>query len=554
MNWQAGHRNVMAVMPTGAGKSVLTGSIVGENRTGGTCVAAHRGELVSQLSLALAREGVRHRIIGSSSLRRDCASLHMMEINRDHTDPGARVGVCSVDTLIRKDMSEDSYYRGVNLWVQDEAHHVLAENKWGKVADMFPNAWGLGPTATPTRADGKGLGRTSDGVFDALVVGPGMRELIDAGFLTDYRIFTPPSDVDYSEVTVTASGDLSMPKLRHAVHASDTIVGDVVKQYLRICPGKRGIAFAVDVEAAQQIARAFRAAGVPSEVVTADTPDALRIAIMRQFRAGDVKVLVNVDLFGEGVDVPACEVVMMVRKTESWPLFVQQFGRALRLLIPSHLQEIWDDFTDEQRRAHIAASGKPCGVIIDHVGNCFRHGLPDAYRVHTLDRRTSRASRNPDAIPLQGCLRCFAAYERYRVQCPHCGWVPVPVVRTAPEMVDGDLYELDAATLRELRGEVNKIDGAARIPMGVGDAIAGNIQKMHFERQQAQGNLRNTLSLWAGWKKHERHDLTDREIQKMFFLAYGVDVMSAMALGRPDAEKLTAKMTEDLARKGVIAA
>jgi site-specific DNA-methyltransferase (adenine-specific) len=275
--WNLGYRNVLGVLPTGGGKSVLTGDIMRESNDAAV-VAAHRGELVSQLSRALAAEGVRHRIIGPDSLRRDCISLQLAELGRSYHDPGSRVAVAGVDTLVKRDVSHDSWFRQVKLWVQDEAHHVQQNNKWGKIAGMFPNARGLGFTATPVRMGASGLGVHSGGVFDAMAVGPTGRELIHRGFLTDYRIFAPPSDVNYKNVGLSVTGDYSMPQLRAAVHASNRIVGDVITHYLRIAPGKLGITFAVDVEAAQELAQAYRAAGVPAEVLRCLRPGAHLLA------------------------------------------------------------------------------------------------------------------------------------------------------------------------------------------------------------------------------------------------------------------------------------
>lgn len=561
--WNAGHRNVLAVAPTGAGKTVLFADVVNSVNGIACAVIAHRAELVSQMSLALAREGVRHRVIGPDTLRRQCVSLHMLELGRSFYDPAARVGACGVDSLVNKDAARDPWFSQVGLWVQDEAHHVLKENKWGRAAEMFPNAWGLGVTATPLRADGRGLGREADGLFDAMVLGPTMRDLIGQGYLTDYRIFAPPSDVDYSAVSVTPSGDYSPAKLSAAVHASSTIVGDVVGHYLKIARGKLGVTFAVDIDHAKEIAQAFNAAGVPAEVVSAKTDALNRQRILRRFKAREVLQLVNVDLFGEGFDLPAIEVVSMVRKTESYGLYVQQFGRALRLLVDTPMGE-WERLTPEARRARIDASSKPRGIIIDHVGNVIRHGLPDAPREWSLKRRERRSAPTSDAVPLRICLPwvgaqgeeyegCHQPYERFHLACPYCGCpIPPPAERKAPEFVDGDLFELDPETLQALRGEIARIDGAPRIPGHLDGIAAAGAQKLHLARQQAQARLRELIALWAGWRK--TFGRTDREILKEFFFAFGVDVLTAQTFGRPEAEGLSETIANTLAKHGVTTA
>ena len=230
-------------------------------------------------------------------------------------------------------------------------------------AALFPNSRGLLVTANTERADGKGLGRHADGLADTLVEGPGMRDLINQGYLSDYRIFAPPSDLNLDGVEIGSTGDFKQNQLKLRIKKSH-VVGDVVEHYKRLANGKQGITFATDVETATEIAAQFNAAGVPAEAVSAKTPDRLRVEISRRFERGEIKQLVNVDLFGEGYDVPAVEVVSMARPTESFNLFCQQFGRSLRIL-----------------------EGKTGAIIIDHVGNVMRHGLPDAYQAWTLDRR-----------------------------------------------------------------------------------------------------------------------------------------------------------------------
>lgn len=527
--WDRGVKNVLLVEPTGAGKTVIFSEIIKEHNAP-SCAIAHRQELVSQISLALAKDEVRHKIIGPQKVIRAIVTVHMFALGKSYYDPASRVAVAGVDTLVRRFDELKHWLNSVTLWVQDEAHHVLKNNKWGKAVEMFPNAKGLGVTATPLRADGKGLGRHADGVFDEMIVGPTMRELINMGYLTDYRIFAPPSDLDLTTVNVSkVTGDYNPVKLKTAVQKSH-IVGDVVDHYLRIAPGKLGITFASDVETATSIAKQFNDAGVPAAIVSAKTPDTDRISILRRFKNREIMQLVNVDLFGEGFDLPAIEVVSMARPTQSYGLFVQQFGRALRLL-----------------------EGKTEAIIIDHVGNVARHGLPDAYREWTLDRREKRSKGKPsDVIPVRTCLNvtCFAVYERIHKACPFCGHIPVPALRSGPEHVDGDLTELDADTLAVMRGEVDKIDMSvheARADMQSRYVPEIGIRagmKRHAENQEAQEALRISIAWWAGYQRAAGRD--DTESYRRFYFKFGVDVMTAQALKTKEALTLAGHINEHL--------
>lgn len=546
--WQAASRFVLAVAATGSGKTVLFSDVI-LDEPGPSCAIAHRSELVSQISLALARNGVRHRIIGPATLTRQCTSLHMFELEANYIDPNSRVAVASVDTLVGRDPA-DPWFASVRLWVLDEAHHGLVNNKWGKAVAMFPNARGLGVTATPCRADGLGLGSHCGGLFERMVLAPTMREIINMGYLTDYRVIVPKSHLDLSEVTITASGDYSPAKLKKAVHDAH-ITGDVVKSYLQYAQGKLGITFAVDIQAATEIAAAFRTAGVPAEVVTSKTDILLRAKILRKFKNREILQLVNVDLFGEGFDLPAIEVVTFARPTESFSLFAQQFGRVLRLMIDVSLLAGWDNYTDAERRYFISISKKPSAIVIDHAGNIARHGLPDKAREWTLDgwERGNRSSEG--VIPITVCVECASAYERIYSRCPHCGHTKIIADRSAPVMVDGDMGELPPEVLAVLRGEIAATDSNfVPVPQGVPDYVKSAIHKRHHERQVAQYHLRETIKWWAGWK--QRDGYTDSEIYRLFYLTYGIDVMSAQTLGTKEAEELNSKLRDKLTAAQIV--
>lgn len=519
--WQSGARNVLAVMPTGAGKTATFSNILSEHRAASVAIA-HRSELVSQMSLALARNGVVHRVIGPPALGRGCAALHIAELSRNYVSPNARCAVASVDTLIRRD-GKEPWFTEVTLWITDEAAHLTAKNKWGQAVNMFPNARGLGVTATPCRADGQGLGRHHDGVIDVMVQGPTMRDLITEGWLTEYRIFAPPSDIDLSQVKISASGDFSPQPLAKAVHKSH-IVGDVVQHYLRIAAGKLGATFCVDVESACEIATAYKMAGVPTEVISAKTPDMLRSRILQRFRNREILQLCSVDIFSEGFDLPAIEVITMARPTQSYGLYVQQFGRGIRPL-----------------------EGKTHAIVIDHVGNTLRHGLPDAPREWTLDRRERRSRDAPtDVIPIRVCNQCLAAYERVLTACPYCGVAPLPASRGTPDMVDGDLAEMSPELLARLRGEADK---PLIIPYGATPVIEGAVRKKHRERLAARDELVSVMALWGGWRTSEGDGVAEQ--QRRFFHQFGTDVLSAQGMNRADCATLQSRIESVLTKNKI---
>jgi superfamily II DNA or RNA helicase len=352
-----------------------------------------------------------------------------------------------------------------------------------------------------------------------MIEGPPMRALIKMGYLSDYRFIAVKNHINLSNIPLSASGDFSPPKLRSAVHESK-IVGDIVQNYLKFAEGKLGITFAVDIEAATEIALAYKQAGIAAEVISSKTPTLLRSRIMNQFRRKEVMQLVNVDLLGEGVDVPAVEVVTMARPSCSKSLVWQQMGRCLRPSI-----------------------GKTHGIIIDHVDNWIRHGLPDQLQVWSLDRRERRTKSNIDPIiHVKNCLNenCLAVYERVYKQCPFCGFSNPIQQRSSPAQVDGDLVELDPIVLAQLRGEVDRIDGPAHPPSNLDRIAQLSVIKRHNERQRMQQELREQIALYAGYYK--ALDCDDSEIYRRFYAHFGIDILTAQALNAKDADILKNKI------------
>lgn len=527
-DWRSGVPNVLDALDTGGGKSIIMSDIAldGYNDNLNQTVIAHRNELVSQMSVHLANRGIIHNAIASDSTLAEIRAEHREKFGKSFLNPSSPTSVTSVDTLISRQEKYKKWGSQINRWFIDEAHHVLKENKWGKAVTMFPNAHGLGVTATPLRADGKGLGAWNDGVFHTLQRGISMRELIDIDALSDYEIVCPKSDLEVDESKVAKSGDWSGQVLKKAAKESH-IVGDVVSAYVKHAFGRKAIVFTTDIETAGEMAKDFVANGIRAVSLSSKTPSMVRRKYIRDYRNNLIDILINVDLFDEGFDVPACEVVIMARPTASLAKYRQMVGRGLRYVV-----------------------GKTA-LIIDMVSNVIRHGLPCKYMEWSLERATKRAKKekDPDEIELKPCLNseCTKPYEKFRTECPYCGFIPPlpePQKRTL-EQVEGDLILLDKEALERMRRDCEleaPTDIASRVAHVAGDVAGKGQANRQIEKIAAQDELKDAIALWAGQQRAKGYE--DREIHKQFYLSSGRDVLSCLSKEntRQDYEKFTTKI------------
>lgn len=384
------HRRVLLQLPTGAGKTFIAATVAkgAQAKSRRVIFLVHRAELVDQTSRTFADEGIPHGLIA--------AGLPMGD---------ELVQVASVQTLARR----LDRVAAPDLLFVDEAHHAVA-GTWGKVLEAWPDAYVIGLTATPERLDGRGLGD----VFQTMVTGPSTADLIRDGFLSRYRAFAP-SAIDLSGVR-TAMGDFDHAGLAAACD-KPAIIGDIVSTYQRLAPGRQGILFAASVEHSRHLAEAFNDAGVSAAHVDGTTPSDERKATIKAFAAGAIEVLTNVELFGEGFDVPAVEAVILARPTQSLGLHLQQVGRALR-----------------------TADGKDCAIILDHAGNLARHGLPDDPRKWSLEAVRRVKKTEPPGPAIRQCPACYAVH-RPAPACPECGWQYAPAGQEI-EHRDGELIEV----------------------------------------------------------------------------------------------------------------
>lgn len=361
-------------LPTGGGKTVVFAHIAQEGAKRGTrvLILVHRRELLLQGSRALREVGLDHGLIASGLPRTD-----------------AQVRIASVQTLVRR----LAHVSPPDLIVIDEAHHAVA-GSWRRVLEHWPRARILGVTATPARLDGKGLGVHVDGPFDHLVLGPSVQELTRGGYLAPADVYAPPMKADLSGVH-TRLGDFDRREMRLRMD-KPVISGDAVEHYLRLTPGRPAIAFCTSVEHAEHVAEAFCEEDVPAASIDGGMSDAERDGVLEDLACGEIQVLTSCEIVSEGFDLPAVEVAILLRPTQSLTLYLQQVGRVLR-----------------------PAPGKASATILDHVGNVKRHGLPDADRSWDLDGATRRPSGE---APVCRCPECFACHPPAPT-CPECGHV-----------------------------------------------------------------------------------------------------------------------------------
>jgi len=378
VNFTHGKLSPLIVLPTSGGKTVcfaqLAKQFSDEKKT--VWILVHRIELKNQAEDKLKLVGVEQN-----------------------------VEVWSVQTLVRRLKSVTP----PDLIIIDECHHGVS-NTYKKIYDSFPFAKRVGVTATPVRADGRGLGS----VHDNFILGPSLKELIRDGYISDFKIFAPPIRLDLSGIK-TIGGDYNKQELDQRVN-KDYITGDIVGHYAKIAHGKKCLTFCVSVEHAKTVANAYNLAGFRARSIDGSVSPEERTQTLKMLSTGEIQILTSCDLIGEGLDVPSVEVVQLCRPTKSLSLYLQQVGRGLR-------------------KHH----DKPYTIILDHVGNVKKHGWPDDDREWSLDDR-KKIKSNDDSINIRQCDRCYSVFEGR--ECPECGHVNASIVKREIELRNGELEEL----------------------------------------------------------------------------------------------------------------
>lgn len=437
-SYTKGRRSPLLVIPTGGGKTVIFSHIAATTsaRSKNVMILVHRVELLRQTSKALEKSDVWHGLI-----------------NPKYTpDMLAPVQVASVQTLVKR-MHKLPFTP--ELIIVDEAHHATA-GTWRKILDFYPNARVLGVTATPIRSDGAGLLSDAGGLFDDLIIGPQISELINRGFLVKPIVYAPLERINLTGVK-KKMGDYDKAELEARLDIPH-VTGSAVAHYAKLCPGVPAIVFCVSVAHAEHVANEFRAAGFVSFSVDGSMEDSDRKRILNGLGNGKVQVVTSCDLISEGTDIPAVGCCIFLRPTESLGLYLQQAGRGLRSLL-----------------------GKTNCIILDHVGNVIKHGMPDEDRdwaVYGI-RKEKSSSYVEGGTRVKQCPKCYAVHE-IAPNCPQCG----------------HFYVVDAATIKVVEGELEVVteDVVARMKQEKAKEV---YSAQTFEELQAIGMKRGYKPNWA---------------------------------------------------------
>ena len=360
-----------------------------------------------------------------------------------------------------------------NVILVDEAHHALAKS-YQRILNQFPKAIILLFTATPHRT-----GRTQlDQIADDIIVGQSIRELTDKGFLAPFRYFQPPNDFDSKLLKRGSTGDFTNESMNQAM--STKIFGHIVKQYKRIANGMQAVVYTYSIDSAIKIAAEFNSEGISAVEVNGTTPKEKRTVAIRKFREQEIKILVNVNLFTEGVDLPNVDCVIMARPTASLALYLQF---SMRCLNPR--------------------PGKTA-IIIDHANNFKQFGYPDDDRdwkqAIKSGKQKSKTLLQDPGLSIVTCDYCFAVVKASEVKdgkCPICG-KPIKVHEAKP-VSDVDLVEASKERQKAIH-EIVKSDLLKSV-------ATKSVSELHSLRElQAYAKLHEYKPGWA-WFMAKRKGL-----------------------------------------------
>ena len=396
-------KNPVAQLDTGGGKTPIIAELCKELQP--FIAIAHRKNLIEQISSTVARFDLPHQIIASKDTQARSMLQHR-KYGKTVVDSTNQNAVASLDSLL-------SWYKRGKLKLDtkmpyyifvDEGHHAADNNKWAKLKEIFPNARFIGFTATPCRLDACSLHIDDGGLYHEIVQAPSLKEnsikwLIENGYLSDFVVYSVPPDIELWKLLVNYYYNADAKKQDFA-NKLVPACGKIVEEWQRLVNGKKTLVFAPTIENAEFLAKKYQEAKVSCTYIASSLGSNDVARRIDAFRRGDITVLISIDMVSEGFDLPEIEAIQMLRPTASLGLYRQMIGRVLR-----------------------PAPDKKKAIILDHVNNVMRHGMPDTPILWDIRGEPITQNRvfEMTCQDINGIDGCDAMTSIYRKYCPNCG-------------------------------------------------------------------------------------------------------------------------------------
>ena len=377
-----GYRRIVIMAGTGSGKTVISGQI-----------CAHADRWNSRL-LFLVHLDV---LVGQTHAKMQEFGLHCGFIKAGWPeDPHAPIQIASVQTMAKRDWWQTW---PADVVFYDEGHTTVFSQVGQKILqETHPEAVHIAMTATPYR-----LGKAQLGdYFETFVAAPVPTELQRLGFLAPMDYYgLPLGNGLHVDSLKIIDGDYDPKGLKNLCDRPELITR-IIDEWQRLVPGKRTIAFCVDIEHAHHLAQAFQAQGIPAATVAGGTPPKQRKRLYESLASGQLLVLTSCNVISIGFDVPAVEVGLLLRPTLSLALHYQQIGRVMRIS---------------------PTTGKTKGMILDQAGNLQRLGFPEDVQAYHLPHSHDQPGATTQNDRPQGktCPQCQYMVPLVQMRCPNCG-------------------------------------------------------------------------------------------------------------------------------------
>lgn len=412
-------------------------------------------------------------------------SYIMLEVCKDALKKGSKVLILAHRNLLleqHKELINMSNVRIENVFTEvnhlgengnpqiilcDECHLSMADT-YRKIFNYYKNSIVIGFTATPCRLDGRPLGE----IYQDIIKGPSVKQLIEKECISPFEYYAPKLNVDFSSVKL-GDGDYIQSDLEK-IMMDNKIYGDIIKEYEKLAKNKQAVAYCVSINHANKICELFNENGYSSKCIHSQISMKEREKLLQDFKNKKFTILVSVNTISEGITLPSCEVCLMLRPTQSYALYMQQGMRAL------------------------TPNKDKVAIIIDYVGNVFRHGTIDEDSEWSLVER--KKCRNPNGEPeilTRMCKSCYRVYSGTNPICPYCNFNNGKTKQEIKYEQDMEMQRIIELEKKEKRKEI----GRSR----TFEDLVKIAQKWGYERGWCirQAKLKNIAIDWALYQRLE---------------------------------------------------